>query len=81
MSLDSPILQVWAARMEREAEGLDFNDAEDRAAFRQRIALAMKHAKRDLAADLAHHWGKEVPGNASHQTAVRACADAWINRH
>lgn len=81
MSLDSPILTAWAARMEREATGLNFEDPDDRAAFRQRVAMAAANLKRDFAIDIAAHWGKQVPGNASHQTAVRAMADAWINRH
>jgi len=81
MGLDSPVLSSWAARMEREATGLNFEDAEDRAAFRQRVQMAAANLKRDFAIDLGAHWGQVVPGNASHNTAVRAMADAWINRH
>jgi hypothetical protein len=69
--------EVWIATLKREAEGLDFNDPEDRVTFRVRVVQAVQHLKvstlRELAADLG---AKDVP--ASRDQAAKTLANAWM---
>ena len=69
---------AWTARLTTEAEGLDFNDPEDRAVFRTRVANATETMYCWALVGLARHFGREPMGR-SRTAAARALADAWID--
>lgn len=79
MALSTDVVDTWVLRMQRESGGLDFANDEDRATFRGRVAKAMEFLRTSGARQLANTWGVTVPGNASHEVTVRACADAWMS--
>lgn len=59
-------------------DGLDLDDPDDRAFFRQVVSRKFFYARRDAVVRYARMMGGTVAGNASNAVACRALADAVI---
>lgn len=78
-SLPAAHLEIWTARLAREAAGLDLADPEDRVTFRCRVSDAFEPVRCDMIRALAVALGRQ-PADLSRHHAARAVADAWIAR-
>jgi hypothetical protein len=77
---EKDFFDAWTGFAVKAAEGLDLNDADDRAIFRSRFAERTRNLRVSALILLAAEWGSPQPGNASRSDACRAVADAWIAR-
>jgi len=69
--------EVWTDRLAKESEGLDFDDAEDRAIFRGKIFEAVRNASWDALRRISTFLGaSKVPRNRDR--TVRILVNRWI---
>jgi hypothetical protein len=77
---DDGVVTVWMRRLNKESEGLDFKEDEDRATFRGRVENAMRHAKVAAAvAVIKALGGSELSKRPTRRQAVHALALVWMN--
>jgi hypothetical protein len=72
--------KAWFDRLAREAAGLDFGDAEDRATFRGRVAAALANLKFAAAQDLLDMLSDGSVTVRNRTNAARAIAAEWMCR-
>jgi len=77
-SLD--FIDVWMKNLARSAEGLNFQDEDDRATFRGNVYASLRGLKWSGMRDLAQHLGA---GDVKHSrdSAFRAIADRYMQQH
>ena len=76
--VEPEFIEIWMNRLAKEAQGLDFNDPDDRATFRMLMRAAMRNMKWSSMKDLARYMGGGKSG--SREATVKMIAALYMQR-
>jgi hypothetical protein len=75
-------VETWTKALTKAAEGRDFQDPEDRAAFRQAVLMATKNLKVEGIIGLISEWGGiTFPKNTGRLEVAKYLANLWMKDH